>query len=151
VTVEPASLGPEEERALTGYDRARYQAFRLTVHIDSADYPTMVDFPYERMSLTDQSGRKFILVNQQLSETAQNPNLRRELETFDWSIVNNTFSRQPRLEQGLLLFEKPGPGSTSLTLHINLYHHPYKQIDLSFPFQLPGERSGNERGSASGS
>src|SRR4029077_16285068 len=142
ISAERVRKGSQNKEVLAAHvNTSDFIAFRLSVNIDPANYPTMVDCPYERMSLTDQAGRQFHLVNQRLGEATGDARLRRTLETFDWSIVNNTFTRERRVEEGLLVFEKPDERSTSLTLHINLYHHPYKQIQLAFPFPAQEERA----------
>jgi hypothetical protein len=113
---------------------SRYLAFAVTIEIQGASYPTMIDMPYERLRLRDASGREYRLVNREVSEQSKDLKLRQLLEALDWSIVNNTFSRQPRMEKALLLFEPAAPTADELTLHLNFYHHPYKQVDLDFEF-----------------
>ncbi|HET9529340.1 MAG TPA: hypothetical protein VFQ92_03240 [Blastocatellia bacterium] len=110
-------------------------AFSIVIEIQGATYPTMIDMPYDRMRLFDSSGREYRLANQGLSEQSKDGKLRQLLETLDWSIVNNTFSRQPRTEKALLLFEREQSIADVLTLHLNFYHHPYKQVDLTFEFE----------------
>jgi len=116
----------------------QYFAVAVDVDIEGANFPTMVDLPYERLSLTDSGGRTYRLANQGISTTGADSPLRLVLEKFDWSIVNNTFTRQPRHETGLLLFEPAAAEAEGLVLRVNAYHHPYKQLHLAFP--LPGGR-----------
>lgn len=129
---DPATLDSdfEEYRSLAN----KYLAFVVQVDIQGANYPTMIDLPYERMSLTDASGRPLHLVNQELAANTKDPKFKLVLEKFDWSIVNNTYSREARKEKGLLLFETPVGEADALVLHLNVYHHPYKQINVAFPF-----------------
>lgn len=129
-----AQLGPELEahRDLVG----KHFAVAVDVDIEGTKFPTMVDLPYERLSLTDSAGRAYRLANPELSPGAADAPLRLALEKFDWSIVNNTFTRQGRRERGLLLFEPEAAAAEGLVLRLNVYHHPYKQLDLAFP--LPG-------------
>jgi hypothetical protein len=110
-----------------------YDAYEVDIAIDGTNYPTMIDLPYERMRLTDSDGRAYSPLNRIVAAGATDTKLRQLLETFDWSIVNNTFTRQPRHEKGLLLFEPVAGASSGRVLHLNLYHHPYKQVDLNFP------------------
>lgn len=127
----------QEHRELT----ERYTAFVVDVNIEGTKYPTMVDLPYQRLSLTDNSGRVYRLVNQELARQSADSGLRQALEKFDWSIVNNTFTRQGRNEKGLLLFEPKATGDEQLVLHLNVYHHPYKQLNLSFSFPRQQDQS----------
>jgi hypothetical protein len=109
---------------------AKYTAYVVTVDIQGAKYPTMVDLPYDRMYLTNAAGQHVRPVNTALSESSRQRTLAPSLETFDWSIVNNTFAGEGRTEKGIVLFPRlENPSS----IHINVYHHPYKQIDLDFP------------------
>jgi hypothetical protein len=120
----------------------KYTGHVVTVDIQGANYPTMVDLPYNRMYVADAAGTRVQPVNTSLSDALNDPALTRALETFDWSIVNNTFTRQGRVEHGIVLFpplEKP------TTLHLNVYHHPYKQIDLAFPLDGEGRREAANR------
>lgn len=129
---DPANLEPEYQpyRDLI----SNHLAFVVSIEIQGASYPTMIDMPYERVRLVDSSGREYHLINKTLSEQSKDAKLRQTLEVLDWSIVNNTFSRQPRAEKALLLFDAAAPQADALTLHLNFYHHPYKQVDLNFEF-----------------
>jgi len=111
-----------------------FDAYLVNVNIAGANYPTMIDLPYERMTLTDGLAHSYRVVNREVSAGAKDPKLRQLLETFDWSIVNNTFTKQGRLEKGLLLFKRTASSPAGRVVHLNLYHHPYKQVDLEFSF-----------------
>lgn len=122
----------------------RHLAFSVMIDIQGATYPTMIDMPYDRIRLLDSSGREYQLSNQRLSEQSKDTKLRQILEVLDWSIVNNTFSRQPRTEKALLLFDSEQSPADVLTLHLNFYHHPYKQVDLNFEFEGQPPRAPEE-------
>lgn len=128
---DASELGPE----LSGRGDllGQYLVVAVDVDIEGANFPTMVDLPYERLSLTDADGRTYHLANQSVSTNGADAPLRLALEKFDWSIVNNTFTRQPRHETGLLLFDPAAAEAEGLVLRVNAYHHPYKQLDLAFP------------------
>jgi len=115
----------------------KYMAFSVSVSIEGATYPTMIDIPYERMKLTGPSGAELRPNNEALAEGSNDLKLRQVLEAFDWSIVNNTFTRQARSEKGLLLFDRADWQGGPVTLNLNVYHHPYKQINLEFKFNDP--------------
>ena len=134
---DPAKLGPQFQAYRDLIDR--HVAFSVMIEIQGATYPTMIDMPYDRVRLLDSSGREYRLLNQTLSEQSKDTKLRQVLEILDWSIVNNTFTRQPRTEEALLLFEPAHPPAGALTLHLNFYHHPYKQVDLNFEFAGPND------------
>lgn len=119
----------------------RYFAVAVDVDIEGASFPTMVDLPYERLSLTDGSGRTYRLANAEFSKPETDAPLRLALEKFDWSIVNNTFTHEGRHETGLLLFEPEAAAADGPVLRLNVYHHPYKQLDLALPLQGGGRAS----------
>ncbi|HEU4712556.1 MAG TPA: hypothetical protein VFS76_13370 [Pyrinomonadaceae bacterium] len=111
-----------------------FEAYVVNVNIAGTNYPTMIDLPYERMSLTEGTANSYRVANREVSAGTKDPKLRQLLETFDWSIVNNTFAKQGRMEKGLLLFKRTVSSPGGRVVHLNLYHHPYKQVDLAFPF-----------------
>ena len=111
-----------------------FEAYVVNVNIAGTNYPTMIDLPYERMSLTEGTANSYRVANREVSAGTKDPKLRQLLETFDWSIVNNTFAKQGRMEKGLLLFKRTVSSPAGRVVHLNLYHHPYKQVDLAFPF-----------------
>ncbi|HKG23288.1 MAG TPA: hypothetical protein VKC34_15425 [Blastocatellia bacterium] len=113
---------------------SRYNAYIVNVRIEGASYPTMIDLPYDRARLTDAAGREYRCLNRSVAEQTSDPKLKQMLEVFDWSIVNNTFTKQERLETGLLLFEPGEAPRAPLSLYLNFYHHPYKQVDIKFDY-----------------
>lgn len=129
LTIKVAQPTPAEEPPELASLLEKYTAYVVTVDIQGARYPTMVDLPYDRMYLTDVTGKRVQPVNTALSDSLKDPRLAPALETFDWSIVNNTFTGEGRLEKGIVLF--PAVDNPA-ALHLNVYHHPYKQIDLDF-------------------
>jgi hypothetical protein len=124
---------------------SRYNTYIVNVRIEGASYPTMIDIPYERARLTDSTGREYRCVNRSVAEQTSDPKLKQALEVFDWSIVNNTFTKQERLETGLLLFEPGEADRTPLSLYLNFYHHPYKQVDIKFDYYQSTIEHGRSR------
>lgn len=122
----------------------KYLAFDVSVSIEGATYPTMLDIPYERTTLALANGVVLSPGNQELAEHSNDLNVRQVLENFDWSIVNNTFTRQPRFERGLILFDPSRWKGEAVTLNLDIYHHPYKRIKLAFRFD--GQKDGRATG-----
>ncbi len=102
----------------------------------------MVDLPYPEMSLVDDLGREYRLLNPQWDLQGLDSNQRQELSIFDWTLFNNAFPDGPTLDrparqEGPLLFQRPQAAARSLTLFVQYYMSGKPPWLLKFDFAIP--------------
>ncbi len=136
-TVKIRYIEPED---IKKYEKAEeYTVFDITV--EQKDGPTflMVDLDYDKMKLTDNEGKEYPLLNEEIA--ADTPEeLKPLLETFKWTMFNQAFPGGESLAvdelvwNGILVFSKVDKSSKSLDLQLtyNMSGQKARHIECDF-------------------
>ena len=101
-----------------------YTFFFIRVEQDKNSTFLMVDMNYDRMTLHDNHGRTYRLVNTEVEAATQNKELKSLLKTFHWTMFNQAFPGGKSLAlheliwEGILVFEPVENDADTLSLQL---------------------------------
>lgn len=135
--LSPEETGESAQRTDWSSWAEDYTVFWLKLQERPGPNFLMVDLPYYEMSLKDDQGREYRLLNQEL---AGDQELREQLTIFDWTLFNNAFPDGPTLQgnamqEGPLLFQPLAPDSRQAVLEIKYCMVGKPPWRLTFEFE----------------